>query len=267
MSRIEARDLTVRYNGTPAVDGVSLGVEAGEWVALIGPNGAGKSSLLRAVAGTVPFSGSIELDGRPLPSLRPRERARRVAVVPQQPVRPEGLTVIDYVLLGRTPHMGYWAAETTDDVAAATDALRRLDAADLAERSLHRLSGGEWQRVVLARALAQQSPLLLLDEPTAALDIGHQQQVLDLVDGLRTSAGIAVLSALHDLTLAAQYAERLVMMDRGRLVAEGRAADVLTAEALQRFSGARVRVVRGPDGEVVVVPHRFGASPDRGRVP
>jgi iron complex transport system ATP-binding protein len=233
-------------------------VASGEWVVLIGPNGAGKSSLLRAVAGPVPCEGTIEIDGVSLRSMRHRERARRVAVVPQQPVRPEGLTVLEYVLLGRTPHLGYWASETSADIAAAEEALLRLDAVDLAHRRLHRLSGGEWQRVVLARALAQQSSALLLDEPTAALDIGHQQQVLDLVDGLRKSGGMAVLSALHDLTLAGQYADRLILMDAGKLVAGGRPSDVLTRDALERFSGARVEVIRGPGGEVIIVPQRAG---------
>ncbi len=256
MNGITVIGVTVRYNGSRAVDDLSLRVEPGEWVALIGPNGAGKSSLLRAVAGTVPFSGRIELAGRPLGALRPRQRARLVAVVPQQPIRPEGLTVLEYVLLGRTPHLGYWAMESDADVAASHAALERLDAGSLAGRRLHRLSGGEWQRVVLARALAQQSPVLLLDEPTAALDIGHQQQVLELVDGLRGSGEMAVLSALHDLTLAAQYADRLVLMDRGRVAADGPPHDVLTAEALERFSGARVRVIRDPDGGVIVVPRR-----------
>ncbi len=256
MSSFELRSVVVRYNGDRAVDEVSLAVSPGEWVALIGPNGAGKSSLLKAVAGTVPWSGDIEFDGAPATTLRHRERARLVAVVPQQPIRPDGMTVLEYVLLGRTPHLGYLAMESQEDVAAAHAALTRLDAGGLEQRSLHRLSGGEWQRVVLARALAQDSPVLLLDEPTTALDIGHQQQVLELVDGLRETGGIAVLSAVHDLTLAAQYADRLVMMDRGRIITEGPPDRVLTAETLARFSGAKVQVITGPGGEVVVVPKR-----------
>jgi iron complex transport system ATP-binding protein len=260
MTAIGVSNVSVRYNGDSAVDRVSLAVAPGEWVALIGPNGAGKSSLLRAVAGTVPFTGEVALDGRPVSALRHRERARLVAVVPQQPVRPDGMSVLDYVLLGRTPHMGYLATETDADITAARAALSRLDAADLEPRLLHRLSGGEWQRVVLARALAQQSPVMVLDEPTAALDIGHQQQVLELVDGLRRGGAIAVLSALHDLTLAAQYADRLVLMDRGRVAADGPPRRVLTPEALTHFSGARVRVMMGPGGEVIVVPTRDGSQ-------
>lgn len=262
MTAISVSGLTVSYNGSPAVDGVDLDVAAGEWVALVGPNGAGKTTLLRAVAGAVGYRGSVRVGGDEVSGLPPRRRARRVAVVPQQPVMPEGLTVVEYVVLGRTPHLGYWAVEGEADVAAAREALERLDAADLASRRLGRLSGGEWQRVVLARSLTQRSPVLLLDEPTAALDIGHQQQVLDLVDSLRRHDGIAVLSALHDLTMAGQYADRLVLMDAGRVVIDGPPERVLTPEALGRFSGARVQVLRGPAGEVIVLPKRSGVTPD-----
>ena len=174
------------------------------------------------------------------------------------------MTAAEYVLLGRTPHLGYLAAEGAADVAAALSSLERLDAGALAPRPLGSLSGGERQRVVLARALAQDPEVLLLDEPTASLDIGHQQQVLDLVEGLRRERGIAVVAALHDLTLAAQYADRLVLLDGGRVVADGTAAAVLTPEALARFSGARVSLLRGPDGEMVVAPRRWAADPGDG---
>jgi iron complex transport system ATP-binding protein len=258
VTRIVARAVTVRYNGRTAVDRVDLDVAASEWVALIGPNGAGKSSLLRALSGTVPFEGSVRLGESDVAAMARRQVARIVAVVPQHPVLPEGMRVADYVLLGRTPHLGYLAAESEADRAAAAAALNRLDGGDLAGRSLGTLSGGERQRVVLARALAQDPEVLLLDEPTAALDIGHGQQVLDLVDELRRERGIAVLAAVHDLTVAGQYADRLVLMDGGRVVAEGSADEVLTEDALGRFSNARVSIMRGPGGEVVVVPRRQG---------
>ena len=263
MSGIAARDLGVRYEGRVALEGVSLDVAAGEWVALVGPNGAGKTSLLRALAGTVPASGSIAVGGRARSDMSRRRWARLVAAVPQHPILPPAMTAAEYVLLGRTPHLGYLATEGRADVAAALSALDRLDAGDLGARALGSLSGGERQRVVLARALAQAPEVLLLDEPTAALDIGHQQQVLDLVEGLRRERGIAVVAALHDLTMAAQYADRLVLLDGGRVVAEGPPASVLTAEALARFSGARVSLLSGPGGELVVAPRRSdpGASP------
>lgn len=256
MTRIVARGVTVRYNGLTAVDGVDLTVAASEWVALIGPNGAGKSSLLKALSGSVAFEGTVRLGDADVATMARRQVARLVAVVPQHPVLPDGMRVIDYVLLGRTPHLGYLAVESEADVVASVGALERLDGSGLAGRRLGTLSGGERQRVVLARALAQEPEVLLLDEPTAALDIGHGQQVLDLVDELRTERGIAVLAAVHDLTIAGEYADRLVLMDSGRVVAEGTAVEVLTEQTLERFSGARVTIMRGPGGEVVVVPRR-----------
>ncbi len=265
MSGISARGVGVRYDGRVALEGVDLDVAAGEWAALVGPNGAGKTSLLRALAGTVPATGTVAVGGRPRRDMPRRRWARLVAAVAQHPVLPAGMTAAEYVLLGRTPHLGYLAATGAGDVTAALSALDRLDAGALAARPLGSLSGGERQRVVLARALAQDPEVLLLDEPTASLDIGHQQQVLDLVEGLRRERGLAVVAALHDLTLAAQYCGRLILLDRGRLVAEGTAAAVLTPEALARFSGARVALLRGPGGEMVVAPRRASTG-DAGSV-
>ena len=256
MSGIRARGIRVVYDGLTAVDGVDLEVRAGEWVALVGPNGSGKTSLLRALAGTVAAEGEVELGGLPRRALGRRRAARLVALVPQHPVLPGGLTAAEYVLLGRTPHLGYLAVDGVADRRLALAALERLDAAALAARPLGELSGGEQQRVVLARAVAQEPSVLLLDEPPASLDVGHQQQVLDLVEGLRRERSMAVLGALHDLTLAAQYADRLVLLDRGRVVIEGPAAEVLTPERLALFPGARVALLRGPGGELVVAPRR-----------
>ena len=256
MSSVEARGVRVRYNGFTAVDGVDLDVGAGEWVSLIGPNGSGKSSLLRALGATVRFEGVVRLGGTDIRSMPRREIGKLVAVVPQHPVLPDGVRALDYVVLGRTPHLGYLAVESASDLGLAMDALERLDAGTLAGRSLGTLSGGERQRVVLARAIAQDPGILLLDEPTAALDIGHGQQVLDLVDALRSESGIAVVSAVHDLTLAAQYADRLAFMDLGVVLAHGGPAQVLTPAVLERFAGARVSVMKGPNGDLVVVPHR-----------
>ncbi len=256
MSAVTVSGVSVAYNGLRAVADVDLGVGPGEWVALIGPNGSGKSSLLRAVAGTVEYEGDILFDGVDRRVVGRRQAARQVALVPQHPFLPVGMRSGEYVLLGRNPHMGYWAMEKVDDLRVSMQALQRLSAEDLAHRFLGSLSGGERQRVVLARAIAQEASVLLLDEPTTGLDIGHQQQVLDLVEDLRREKGIAVLSALHDLTLAAQYADRLALLDGGRLVAEGEKSQILTAEQLARFSGARVSVVRGPEGQIVVIPRR-----------
>ncbi|WP_420810500.1 ABC transporter ATP-binding protein [Jiangella aurantiaca] len=245
------------------VDDVSLTVPAGTWLTLVGPNGAGKSTLLRAVSGAVEHVGTITFDGVEVARLRSRERARQVAVVPQDPARPDGMTVLDYVLLGRTPYVPYLGTESAEDLAVAGELLDTLELRSLSERMVTALSGGEFQRAVLARALAQQAPVLLLDEPTSSLDLGHAQQVLELVDELRASRGLTVVSALHDLTTAGQFADHLVLLVDGRMVAQGSAQEVLTEELIREHYGARVRVVTDPYGGVVVVPLR--SRPARGQ--
>jgi cobalamin transport system ATP-binding protein len=251
---IELRELSVRFGDVAALDELSLRVETGSWVALIGPNGAGKTSALRALAGLVRFAGEIVLDGRDARELGRRELARRLAFVPQKPETPPELTVAEYTLLGRTPYISYFGGERRADRQAAARALRRLELEPFAERGLGSLSGGELQRTVLARALAQEAPVLLLDEPTTALDLGRQQLVLELVDSLR-SDGLTVVSTMHDLTLAGQYADRLVLLDRGTVVAEGTAAEVISAPNVAAHYGASVRVLR-ENGSVFVLPVR-----------
>jgi iron complex transport system ATP-binding protein len=251
---IELHDVRVRLGSAEVLHGVSFAVERGEWVGLLGPNGAGKTTALRALAGLVEYRGSVRIDGVDAQSLGRRELARRIAVVPQLPERPPELTVGEYVLLGRTPHLGYFASERGADRAAAARALDRLELGPFAERPLGSLSGGELQRAVLARALAQEAPILLLDEPTSALDLGRQQQALELVLSLRED-GLTILSAMHDLTLAGQYADRLVLLDRGAVVDEGDAKHVLSAANVARFYGASVRVLENDDG-VFVLPYR-----------
>jgi iron complex transport system ATP-binding protein len=255
VSAVAFEQVTVEAGGRRIVDGVSFAVEPGAWVSLLGPNGAGKTTLLRVLAGLRRFSGSVRLAGRELAELGRREAARQIALVPQTPVVPTAMSVGDYVLLGRTPHMGVLAREGLGDRAAASEALIRLELAQLADRQLGSLSGGELQRAVIARALAQSAPVLLLDEPTTALDVGHQQQVLELVDELRREDGLTVVAAMHDLTLAAQYGDRIVLVDSGRVVAEGGAREVLTEERIASLYGATVRVVHG-DGAPAVVPVR-----------
>jgi len=237
--------VSVTLGGRRVVDSVSLEVGVGEWVVLLGPNGAGKSTLLRAIAGLVPFDGTIRIDGDDMRTLRRREVARRVALVPQVPATPPAMTVADYVLLGRSPFVSYLGSESRGDVDAAEAALARLELEPFAKRALGSLSGGERQRAILARALAQASPALLLDEPTTALDAGRQQQVLELVDELRVERGLTVLSAMHDLTLAGLYAQRVVLLSGGRIAVEGDPRDVLTEAAVEEHYGARVRVVEG----------------------
>ncbi|TML88001.1 MAG: ABC transporter ATP-binding protein [Actinobacteria bacterium] len=255
MSALELHHVEVQLGRAEIVRGVSASVEHGEWVALIGPNGAGKTTMLRAVAGLVPFDGAIAVDGMPVSAATRRELARRIALVPQIPHIPEELTVAEYVLLGRTPYIPYLAMEGGSDRRAAAEALERLGLRPFAERRLGSLSGGELQRVVLARALAQEAPLLLLDEPTSALDLGRQQQVLELVDELRRNGGLTVLSTMHDLSLAGQYADRLLLLDAGRIEAAGSPVEVLSEATLAAYYGASVRIVR-ENGHVFVLPRR-----------
>lgn len=260
MTALTAEGVGVTLLERRVVDDVSLSVPAGTWLTLVGPNGAGKSTLLRAVSGAVGHSGTIAFDGVEVARLRSRERARLVAVVPQDPARPEGMTVLDYVLLGRTPYISYLGTESAEDLAVAGELLDTLELRSLSHRLVTELSGGEFQRSVLARALAQQAPVLLLDEPTSSLDLGHAQQVLELVDELRASRGLTVVSALHDLTTAGQFADHLVLLVDGRVVAQGSAQEVLTEELISAHYGARVRVLTDPLGGVVVVPLRPGRS-------
>lgn len=255
MTSIEVRGLTVSYGSKTVVDSLDLEVAPGSWVALIGANGAGKTTVLRAVAGLVGFDGEIRVGDLDVSTAPRRALARSIAYVPQRPLLPEGATVTDYVLMGRNPHIRYLANESRSDVEAVAEALERLDLAELADRDVAQVSGGEAQRVVLARALAQAAPALLLDEPTSELDIGHQQQVLELVDRLRTEAGLTILSTMHDLTLAGQYASRFVLLERGRGVASGSAEEVLRADLISRYYGASVDVLVNGRG-VVVVPRR-----------
>ena len=231
-------------------------VRPGEWLCVIGPNGAGKSSLLRAIAGVAPHSGRMLVDGAPLDSRPARRRAQLVAYVPQNPVLPTGMTGREYVLLGRNPFVSHFGSESRHDIGMVDDVVERLDLSSLAGRLIDTLSGGERQRLVIARAVAQEAPILLLDEPTSALDIGHQQQALELVDRLRREHGLTVISAMHDLTLAGIYSDRLVLMHEGHRVVHGTAEEVLAPETLAEFYGVSVSVHRDPDGTIVVVPRR-----------
>ena len=267
MTDLAAVGVTVTLDRTPVVKSVSCAVGGGGWLALIGPNGAGKSTLVRAMAGLVPYGGTVTLDAVDVQAMKAKERARMLAYVPQEPTLPPDLTVEQYVMLGRTPHLGYLAMPGRHDRERALAAMERLDVAQFGERRLARLSGGERQRVVLARALAADPAVLLLDEPTSMLDVGHEQQVLELVDDLRRDAGLTVVSTLHDLTVAGQYADSLVLLDAGRVVAAGSPATVLTAPLIESVYAARVRVIAGDDGHPVIAPVRPAERGGRVRRP
>jgi len=253
---ISFADLTVRYGETVALDGVTAAAADGEWIGVIGPNGAGKTSLLNALMRLVPFRGTVAVCGQPAGRLNRRELARLIAYVPQRPLLPPDMTVSDYVLLGRTAHIGYLRVETASDRRICAEILDRLDLSRMADRALRAMSGGELQRLVLARALAQQAPVLLLDEPTSALDLGRRMEALEIVDEMRLERGLTVLSAIHDLTLAGQFADRLILLAGGRIAAAGPAESVLDDRLLAEHFGAGVEVVMTETGDLAVISRR-----------
>jgi iron complex transport system ATP-binding protein len=225
---------------------VSLEVQSGEVLALIGPNGAGKSTLIRAVSGVIPYTGQIRTNGDDFAALSTIQRARYVATVPQAVSMPPAYTVWETVLFGRTPHLGFLGQPSQNDEEIARQALARVNALSFAERRVGELSGGEQQRILLARALCQSSPILLLDEPTAHLDLQYQVGILELVQELAHRDNLAVLVALHDLNLAARYADRIALMVAGRIKAIGAPKDVLQADLIQEAYCLPVNVVKHP---------------------
>jgi iron complex transport system ATP-binding protein len=246
--------LRVSYGRRDAIDGVDLDVRAGEFVALVGPNGCGKTTLIKAASRVVPWAGGEILAGETsLRGLGARDIARLVAVVPQGPSLPAGYTASEVVLMGRTAHLGFLDQEGPDDLRVVAASLSRVGAAHLADRPVDELSGGERQGVLLARALAQDAPVLLLDEPTANLDIGHQVSVARLIRELAAS-GLAVLAAIHDLTLASLYADRIALMSAGRLLAVGPPEAVLTDGAIESAYGTRVTLREGAGSRPIVLP-------------
>jgi iron complex transport system ATP-binding protein len=235
---------------------VTLGVDGGQLVAIAGPNGSGKTSLLRALLGMVPTTGgAVELDGRPIAAWRPAERARRVGFVSQREDYPFAWRVEELVAFGRYPWLPALAPLSRRDDEIVGRAMRRADVEGLAGRRIDTLSGGEWQRVRIARALAQESRVLLLDEPTAALDLGHEMEILELIREL-VDEGIAAVIVTHQLNLAARFADRLMVLDRGRVAAQGRAPEVLDPVLLERVFGWPVAIDREIDGVPQFVPKR-----------
>ncbi|HET9151606.1 MAG TPA: ABC transporter ATP-binding protein [Gemmatimonadales bacterium] len=260
---IRARSLTVRHPGAAraAVQDVSLDVARGEVVAIGGPNGSGKTTLLRALLGLMPVEqGDVELAGRPVRTWTRAGLAREVAVVAQREESVFPLRVREAVMLGRYPHLGPLQAEGPADRGAVQRALDRCDIADLAERRVDQLSGGEWQRVRLARALAQEPKALVLDEPTTSLDVRHEMELFELVAELARD-GLAALVVTHGLNLAARFADRMLLMDRGRSAAFGAPADVLTEPVLSQVFRWPVAVFRWQGGAPQVVPLRRHEAP------
>lgn len=252
---LEVRDLRVDLDGTRVLEDVDLMVGAGRFVGLVGPNGAGKSTLIRAVLGLIAHQGEISIRGERFPPKSRRKAARLVAYVPQRPVLPSSMTVTDFVLLGRAAHHSYLGAETLKDRRVVAAMLERLELRELAKRELGHVSGGEAQRAVLARALVQEAPVLVMDEPTTSLDLGHGQRVLEIADELRLERGLCLLCSLHDLNFAAQYCEDVLVLARGRPVAFGPPEEVLTAKLIKSCFGASVEVLGRKSG-IAIAPVR-----------
>lgn len=245
-SRVTVRGLDVSIEAARLLHAIDLDVDAGSLVGLVGPNGAGKSTLLRAIAGVLKRErGAVTLGERDLRDLSPREVARRLALISQHPPETHGFTSLELVLTGRYPHLRRLEVEGEHDRAIAWEAMRLTATEGFAERPASTLSGGERQRVFIARGLAQRTPVLLLDEPTASLDVRHQLATFELFRAL-VDDGLSTIVAIHDLDLAARYCDRLVMLDHGRIVADGSPAEVLTPAELSRVFGAEATVYRDP---------------------
>ncbi|HLU47023.1 MAG TPA: ABC transporter ATP-binding protein, partial [Planctomycetota bacterium] len=256
MSRLELDRVTVTYGARTALDDVTLEIESGEVLAVIGPNGSGKTTLVRAISGVASLArGAIRLDGEDLARLGAKARARRVAVVPQGARVPVGITVADLVLLGRTPHQSVWGHATRSDREAARRAIERVGVEPLADRFTTEVSGGELQRAIIARALAQSPRVLLLDEATAQLDVRQELSILALARTLAREDGLIVIATLHDLLLAGRFADRVAVLAGGRLRATGRPDATLVPEVLEPVYDVGFQVIAHPDlGVPIVLP-------------
>ncbi|MCW2581927.1 MAG: fecE2 [Klenkia sp.] len=256
--RLAAEQVRLAYGENVVVDSLDLDLVDGSFTAIVGPNGCGKSTLLRALGRLLrPTSGQVVLDGRPIATTPTRDVARVLGLLPQTPIAPEGLTVADLVARGRHPHQSWLRQWSRDDEAVVAEALSWTDMLDLADRPVDALSGGQRQRAWISMALAQGTDLLLLDEPTTYLDLSHQIDVLELVARLHAERGRTVAVVLHDLNLAARYAQRLVAMKDGVLVASGTPAEVLTEQLLDEVFDLEARVITDPvSGTPMVVPVR-----------
>jgi iron complex transport system ATP-binding protein len=248
-SRLAARGVTVGYGARTVIDDLDVAIPPGVITTIIGPNGCGKSTLLRTLSRLLkPSKGTVVLDGDDIARLRTRDVARKLGLLPQAPVAPEGLTVADLVARGRHPHQSWLRQWSSDDADVVERALAMTGVSDLADRPVDALSGGQRQRVWISMTLAQGTDLLLLDEPTTYLDLAHAMDVLDLVDDLHES-GCTVVMVLHDLNLAARYSDNLIVMRDGSILAQGHPRDVLTAELLHEAFGLNAKVIDDPVGD------------------
>ena len=257
MSQIlELDNIHFSYRDNPVLRGLHLDVREGEIMAVVGPNGSGKSTLLKVISGALkPLSGSVMWGNRDLVSISPRDRARLVAVVPQLPHIPETFTAQEIVLMGRTPYLGLLESESREDLVIVKRSMELTGTWEFADQPMWKLSGGERQRVLIARALAQQTPLLLMDEPTANLDIAYQVTVMETLKVLQKEGGGAILIAIHDLTLAAQYCDYIALLKDGVVYVEGQPEDVLTVANVFEGYSTQVYILNHPiSGKPVVLP-------------
>lgn len=250
---LKIQSLSVSYGSREILHNISLNVQSGEVLALIGPNGAGKSTLIRAASGVIPYTGHVRTNGDDFAALSTLQRARVVATVPQAVSMPPAYTVWETVLFGRTPYLGFLGQPSQKDEDLARQSLQRVSALPFANRRVGELSGGEQQRILLARALCQSTPILLLDEPTAHLDLQYQVSLLELVSELAHKDNLAVLVALHDLNLAAHYADRMALMVAGEIKAEGKPEQVLRSDLIAEAYCLPVRVVKHPFLDIPLV--------------
>ena len=263
-SRLRADDVTLGYEGRIVAASLDVEIPDRSFTVIVGPNACGKSTLLRALARLLaPKKGTVILDGADIRSHPSKEVARRLGLLPQTPTAPDGITVADLVSRGRFPHRKLWSARTAEDEEAIAQAMADTGTTELADRGVDELSGGQRQRVWLAMVLAQQTPILLLDEPTTYLDIAHQVEMLDLCAKLHAESGRTLVAVLHDLNQACRYATHLIAMSEGRVVAEGVPGDLVTAELVWQVFGLRCRVISDPETHTPLIIPVANALPGR----
>jgi len=261
MIKLEVENLSLAYGHNVVISGLTFQVTPGEMLGLIGPNGSGKSTVIKALSRIIPlYSGKILVDGKEIAKIPRTELARLIGVVPQMPLLPSTFTAFEIVLMGRNPHLGLFQYEGAGDMAITWQAMGRTNTQSLAERKIGELSGGEIQRLVIARVLAQQPKSILLDEPTSNLDINHQVEILDLIKGLCREDDLTVVITLHDLNLASQYCDRLILINRGQVHAQGTPGEVINARNIEEVYGAEGCVYAHPVNGLPTVLLQAGSS-------
>ncbi len=262
MVELKLKDITLGYRKKPVVEGINFEVKPGEILGIVGANGCGKSTIIKAIARIIkPFSGNILLNEINIAQIPRRDLSRLLGVVPQMPLLPSTFTAFEIVLMGRNPHLGLLQYESKQDMAVAWEAMEKTATQQLAERRIGQLSGGEIQSIVIARVLAQQTKSILLDEPTANLDIGRQIEILDLIKELCQKENLTVVIAIHELNLAAQYCDRLILVNEGRIHSQGEPQVVITEENIKQVYGSSNYLLPHPlSGLPVVLPTAFNST-------